>query len=78
MRIILIRYFICAFFIFLTNVTQAQDTGFRGIIGYGCHRSDGTCYVLLDGPTFTGGLIAQALNYDGMPKLMSMGPHGWL
>lgn len=52
----LLRYLVGAVFVGLAGMAQAdEDTGARNITGYGCHKADGTCFVFLDGPAFTGG-----------------------
>lgn len=32
----------------------AEDTGLRAIGGFGCHKSDGTCFLDIDGPAVGG------------------------
>lgn len=40
----------------LSGVSRAgQETGFRNITSVGCHRSDGTCFIIVDGSGFYGG-----------------------
>lgn len=52
----LLRYFVGAVFVFLTGMAHADgETGARNIMGYGCHKGDGTCFVYLDGPAFNSG-----------------------
>lgn len=41
-------------FAFSGNAYADGDTGPRNIVTYGCHKNDGTCYVILDGPLITG------------------------
>lgn len=43
-----------------------EDSGPRGILGYGCHKADGTCYVYLDGAQVTGnpGCSANVLRWS--------------
>lgn len=62
----LLRFLLSAIFVFTIGVTHAQETGLRSITGYGCHKSDGTCYVLFDGPSVSGGpdCIGNQLRWD--------------
>ncbi len=61
-----LRYLIGAVFVGLAGMAHAEDTGFRNIIEYGCHKSDGTCFVSLDGPAFTGApeCVGNQLRWD--------------
>lgn len=50
------RYLSAAVFTCMAGLAHADEiTGDRNILGYGCHKNDGTCFVFLDGPAFTGG-----------------------
>lgn len=42
--------------VFLSQPCVAAGlSGYRSIQSIGCHRSDGTCYIDIDGPAVTGG-----------------------
>jgi hypothetical protein len=52
----LLRYLVGMVLVGLAGMAHADaETGARNILGYGCHKGDGTCFVYLDGPEFTGG-----------------------
>lgn len=45
----------CITFNFLISAsaqTLSEDTGWRKIVAIGCHNTDGTCFVSLDGAAF--------------------------
>jgi hypothetical protein len=52
----LLRSLFVGFFVFVFSggVYAGENSGARTILTYGCHKSDGTCYVLIDGPPVTG------------------------
>jgi hypothetical protein len=62
------RLFILAVFLLGLSglVYGAQSSGYRNIVDMGCHNSDGTCYILVDGSPVTGaaGCSSNSLRWD--------------
>lgn len=51
--------------LFFSNVVTAATTGARSIYDYGCHLSDTTCYVTLDGNAVgEGSCVSSSIRWD--------------
>ena len=45
----------------------SQNTGYRSIKEFGCHKSDGTCYVSIDGdPVNVPGCISNSVRWNSL------------